>query len=108
MTFKELETATLNWGRAKNIVGHSQQQIKAQLSKTEEEVEELKQSINDFFNSKALITDVQLELGDVLVTLILVAECLELDLETSLAAAYTKIKNRTGKTVNGVFVKDSA
>lgn len=46
------------------------------------------------------------ELGDVLVTLIITAELLGLDLETSLAGAYEKISARKGKTVNGVFVKD--
>lgn len=49
----------------------------------------------------------KLELGDVLVTLILTSNLLGITLEESLAAAYAKISKRTGKLVNGVFVKDA-
>lgn len=49
-----------------------------------------------------------LELGDVLVTLILSGHKLGIDIEDALAAAYHKISNRTGKTINGVFVKDGS
>lgn len=48
----------------------------------------------------------QMELGDVLVTLIATSECLGHDLSTCLNMALEKITKRTGKTVNGVFVKD--
>jgi NTP pyrophosphatase (non-canonical NTP hydrolase) len=48
----------------------------------------------------------KLELGDVLVTLILTSNLLGITLEESLSAAYDKISKRTGKLMNGVFVKD--
>ncbi len=48
----------------------------------------------------------QMELGDVIVTLILTAKKLDLDIEDALGVAYSKIKARTGKTVDGVFIKD--
>jgi NTP pyrophosphatase (non-canonical NTP hydrolase) len=48
-----------------------------------------------------------LEMGDVLVTIILTGAKLDIDIEDALAAALNKIKNRTGKTVNGIFVKDN-
>lgn len=47
-----------------------------------------------------------MECGDVLVTLILSAHKLGFDIEDALAAAYEKISNRTGATVNGIFIKD--
>lgn len=47
----------------------------------------------------------QTELGDVLVTLIIQAQGQGTNLEECLALAYNKIKYRTGKTIDGVFVK---
>ena len=46
-------------------------------------------------------------LGDVVVVLTILAKQLGYNLEDCINAAYTEIKNRTGKTVDGVFVKDS-
>lgn len=45
------------------------------------------------------------EFGDVLVTLILVAALQNTTFEECLEIAYEKISKRTGKTINGVFVK---
>jgi len=41
------------------------------------------------------------------VVLIILAEQLGIDYEGSLSSAYHQIKNRTGKTINGTFVKDA-
>lgn len=44
-------------------------------------------------------------IGDVVVTLIILAQQNELTLEECVQAAYDEIKGRTGRMVNGVFVK---
>jgi NTP pyrophosphatase (non-canonical NTP hydrolase) len=44
-------------------------------------------------------------IGDVIVTLIILAEQQGLTLNECLNAAYNEIKDRTGKTINGAFVK---
>lgn len=46
-------------------------------------------------------------IGDVIVTLIILAQQQGLTVEECLETAYDEIKNRTGKMVNGVFVKAS-
>ena len=46
-------------------------------------------------------------IGDVIVTLIILAQQQGLTVEDCLAFAYDEIKNRTGKMVDGVFVKAS-
>ena len=46
------------------------------------------------------------DLGDVLVTLILLAELIDTDLMTCLTDSYNVIRKRSGKMVNGIFVKD--
>lgn len=44
--------------------------------------------------------------GDVMVTLIILSEQLGYNLTNCLKAAYEEIKDREGKTVNGVFIKE--
>lgn len=46
-------------------------------------------------------------IGDVVVTLIILAQQNGMDLEECLDCAYDEIKGRTGKMVNGVFVKSA-
>ena len=45
-------------------------------------------------------------IGDIQVVLIILAKKLGFNVDECLEFAYEEIKNRTGKTVNGVFVKD--
>lgn len=49
--------------------------------------------------------DMQLEMGDVLVTLIILAKQQDIELSDCLSMAWNKIKNRRGKTINGNFYK---
>ena len=46
-------------------------------------------------------------IGDVVVTLVILAQQNNLTLEECVQAAYDEIKGRTGKMVDGVFVKSS-
>ncbi|MFS0878289.1 MazG-like family protein [Solibacillus isronensis] len=46
-------------------------------------------------------------IGDVVVTLIILAQQNGMDLEECLNCAYDEIKGRTGEMVNGVFVKSA-
>ena len=45
-------------------------------------------------------------IGDVVVTLVILAEQQGLSLEECLQAAWNEIKDRKGKTVNGAFIKE--
>lgn len=56
--------------------------------------------------AKGDIANLELEIGDVMVTLILLSRMEGLYLESCLAAAYNKISKRKGNMINGVFVKD--
>ena len=49
--------------------------------------------------------NMKLEMGDVFVTLIILCDQLNMDPVDCLARAYEKIKDRKGKTINGVFIK---
>jgi NTP pyrophosphatase (non-canonical NTP hydrolase) len=47
-----------------------------------------------------------MELGDCMVVLTILAAQLGVTTEQALEMAYNKIRHRTGKTINGQFVKD--
>lgn len=72
-----------------------------QLEKTLEEVVELVEAIalNDLDEAKDAI-------GDVTVTLIIIAKLYGWNLTECLNAAYDVISKRTGKIVDGIFVRD--
>ena len=72
-----------------------------QFCKVVEEVSEIGAALN----SKKDI-DLIDAIGDSVVTLIILAAQNGLDIEECLDFAYDEIRNRTGKTVNGTFIKD--
>lgn len=98
--YEDLDNKVFEWAYDKGIFDHGDSF--SQLKKTYEEIDELRDALAD-----GNIEDIKLELGDVIVTLIIQAEMNDLDVVDCLEAAYQKISKRTGKMVDGVFVKDS-
>ena len=97
--YKALEIQVIEWAKDKGIFEKGNP-IK-QSYKTLEEVGELINAVS--INDKAEIKDA---LGDILVTIIIQAKMQELDLIECVESAYNVISQRTGKMVNGTFVKD--
>lgn len=77
------------------------QDPRIQLTKTIEELGELASAINK--NDKEEQSDA---IGDVAVTLIGIALQLDFDFSKCVEVAYNEIKDRKGKLINGVFVKE--
>lgn len=75
---------------------------KSQMVKLMEEVGELARGIGK--NDKPLIKD---SIGDSVVVLTILAMQNNLTIEECIESAYDEIKSRTGKTINGMFVKDN-
>lgn len=98
-TFDKLEQLVLSWAEDRNIIKGSDP--KSQFLKTVSELGELSDAINK--NDMHGQID---GIGDVLVTLIIVAEQLGMTLTECLAVAYMEIKDRKGKLVNGTFIKE--
>ena len=97
--YGELEALVVAWATQKGILEKGT--TLGQVSKTFEEVEELEDAIiND---DREEIIDA---LGDILVTIIIQAEMQGLSLVECLESAYNVISKRTGKMVDGQFVKD--
>jgi NTP pyrophosphatase (non-canonical NTP hydrolase) len=89
----------LNWANERNLL-HNENALK-QYSKLQEESNELLLSILD--KDPYLQQDA---LGDCFVVLIILANQLGHDLDKCLEMAYDEIKDRTGQTIDGNFVKD--
>ena len=102
MTFEELHEAIIQWAEDRNMIKPDRLTGLAQLAKVTEELGELSAGINK--NDEDKTKD---SLGDILVTLIILAQDLNFDLLDCLNSAYRVIQNRKGKTINGVFVKES-
>lgn len=99
MNFDVLQVLVESWGTTRGLTGPDNS--RNQLLKTMAELGELADAT--LKNNRVEMVD---GLGDVLVTLILYASAERLDLVACLESAWQEIKNRTGETVNGVFIKD--
>ena len=95
----DLQNKILDWAIEKNITNSDN--AKSQLLKSFEEMGELARALlkNDTENIKDSI-------GDVLVTLIILAETQGMNIEQCLQFAWDEIKDRKGKMVNGTYKKD--
>ena len=89
----------IQWGEEKNII--KQENSYKQFCKVVEEVAEVGTALNN--KDKEELIDA---IGDSTVTLILLAAQNNLDFKNCLETAYNVIKDRKGKTENGVFIKD--
>ena len=97
---KELINKVISWAHERGIFDpENGSSAVVQTSKLMEEVIELRDEL--LLNGDG----VELELGDCLVVLTLIAEFENTTLEQCLVAAYSKIKDRKGKMVKGKFVK---
>lgn len=91
----------LNWAQERNLLDPLNRQ--KQFIKLIEEIGELAQGM-----AKNDIVQIIDSIGDVQVVLIILAELYNLDSDKCLESAYETIKNRKGKTVNGIFIKDES
>lgn len=95
----ELVELVEKWSINKNL--HKAESSK-QMLKVVEEVGEVASALAR--NDMDMLED---GIGDVIVTLIILAQQNGMSLENCLDTAYFEIKGRKGKMINGVFVKES-
>jgi hypothetical protein len=123
MKYEELELNVIKWAKDKEIFDKSDP-LK-QLSKTQEELDETLEALKllqqidvDRESNQELIPSDHLQreiealfeakdgIGDMLVTIIILAEMLGFSSVECLEAAYNVIKNRKGVMRDGLFVKE--
>jgi NTP pyrophosphatase (non-canonical NTP hydrolase) len=101
MSYSMIEMNVIRWGEDRGIVQNSNP--KAQARKTQEEVHELFDAIEN--NDREAMIDAY---GDILVTLVMGCATADLDLVSCFNHAYEQIKDRKGYlTPEGIFVKES-
>lgn len=96
------EQDIIKWGVDRRILGpDGQSTYEKQFKKTEEELEELREAIQN--RDKDSIKDA---IGDIVVTLVMQANMWNLSMDDCIEQAWNQIKDRKGKMVNGMFVKE--
>lgn len=119
ITGSDLIGAVERWGDDKKIT--SPDNTDKQFMKFVEEVFEFKEELDkyktyrDFYKTSSknetmpkpvALDSLKLEMGDILVTLVILSRQIDISLDECLSMAYEKIKDRKGVTQNGVFVKE--
>ena len=121
MKYEKLSKKVVDWAIDRGILEKSNPL--RQLSKTQEELDETIKAVSiltsikagdvepDLFNTEMRSEEywegeVKDGIGDTLVTIIILAEMLGMDTVDCLNEAYNVIKGRTGKMIDGLFVKD--
>ena len=102
-TFTDLITKINQWADDRNL---KQADPNIQWMQITEEVGEIRDVLlkpTKFTEPQAALKDA---IGDTLVTIIVLAHQLDLDVTECLGLAYEEIKNRKGKMINGTFVKE--
>ena len=95
----ELVNLVEEWAKEKHL---DKAEPEKQMLKVIEEVGEVGASL-----ARNNENDLRDGIGDVVVTLIILAMQNNMDLYECLNQAYSEIKNRQGKMINGVFVKEA-
>ena len=127
MNFEELQEKVLDWADDKDLLYPKNSE--KQFMKFIEEVFEFKAEMDNNLNGELPIDSklkqaffrgeievdellqkqklgMELEMGDILVTLIILCKQLDINPIDCLNMAYKKISKRKGKTINGTFVKE--
>lgn len=102
-SISELIDKVNEWADERNL---QQADPNIQWMRVTEEVGEIRDVLlkpTKFTEPQAALKDA---IGDTLVTIIVLARQLDLDVTECLSVAYEEIKNRKGKMVNGTFVKE--
>lgn len=94
-----MEKLILKWAEERGIL--KPENATKQMLKLTEEVGELAGAM-----AKGNFTDQIDAIGDIQVVLIILAEQLGINYSDALNEAYMVIRDRKGKTVNGVFIKE--
>jgi len=109
-TMNELIEKTRQWFHDKGIIANSTP-LK-QLNKSQEELTETRDAVirHEYAGERVVqfrLDEIKDGIGDTVVTLIGVCEMYGFALEECLQMAYDTISKRTGKMIDGVFVRDN-
>lgn len=101
MNFVEIEKAVYKWAKDRSIFEQSDS-IK-QMQKLGEEFSELDEAVSKIVPNRFEVIDA---IGDMMVVLTIIAFMNHTNLLNCYETAWDQIKDRKGKIVNGIFVKE--
>lgn len=101
-TIEDLVVSIGIWGEGKGLITGANEVAEGQADKMLEEATELYRAVY-----KKDLEEVKDGIGDVFVTLVMVASNHNLSVKKCIQYAYDQISQRKGKTIDGVFVKES-
>lgn len=117
-TFEDLTRNVLDWAKEKDLLqeGNAGKQFLKFMEEVFEFRDEWLLYVHEYnvsdcgeADNDPVVTEyrhnMKLEMGDIFVTLIILCDQLNMDSVDCLGRAYEKIKDRKGKTINGVFIK---
>lgn len=109
MNFEELKKEVEEWADDKDLL--HKENAEKQFMKFIEEVFEFKTEMDNYDLELGTLKTyffktMSLEMGDIIVTLIVLSKQLNVDIVECLQLAYEKISKRKGKTIDGIFVKE--
>ena len=99
MTLDKLELEVIQWAYERGLI--KKENVQAQMCKVVEEVGDTAHAVlrgNQF--------GIKDGIGDIAVTIIILAAQHSMTLQDCLSCAYDEIKNRTGRIERGSFIKD--
>lgn len=105
MDYDQLEFLVIEWAEQKGILKNGTPP--AQANKTMEECQELINAIERDYLGEEMAEEIADALGDILVTIIIQAKMQNMSLIECLEDAYNVIAKRTGKMIDGQFVKNA-
>lgn len=94
----ELFQDVVNWGREKGINNSDKQ-----LCKVQEEIGEI---AHELCRGNYHSEEMQDSIGDTAIALTILADTLDFDILFCMQEAYDTIRNRTGKNLDGCFIKE--
>ena len=120
MKIEELEEKIIAWGCERGIIGpDGANDPFKQMEKTLEEVGELQYALDSWPHKISEFDETEIEvaatirrdmirdaIGDIIVTLIMQAQIHGMSLQECIESAWAEIKDRKGKMVDGMFVKE--
>lgn len=117
--FEDVQEKVLEWAEEKNLLheGNAERQFMKFVEEVFEFRDEWLLYVHEYNKCSYGEADddpevvmyrgnMQLEMGDIFVTLIILCEQVGIYPTTCLRRAYEKIKDRKGETIDGVFVKE--
>jgi len=94
------ERKIAEWAKDKGILDRSTP--KDQFVKMVEEVGEIAECLS----KDRPLKEFELEMGDLMVTAIILSELMDTNINRCMYMAYNKIAGRTGRMIDGCFIKD--